>query len=338
MTALVRFLAYNLLVSLVAGALAWLVVRLVVGGLRLRAGTTIFCFLALPVVKSLLLVLGVGVVFPWPSLVFLAWHAQALPFGQLWPWLLLWGISVFLLYRLAVWRARQTLLAGALPATSAAPRLAAAYETVSEAYRRAPRPSCAEELCCVREKPLQPNLLVSEHLDSPLALTDGGAPAILFPSALVSHLDDDELACALAHERAHFVLRRRDWCSAGTLQFLTLLNPVAGLAGEYLHRQEEIACDDLAVSIVPRPETFASMLTKCYRFARGQASGALSARLHLLPRLVGFRPLLSERVERLLAPRDIAPQSASTRPAPSPFVVWLVWGCLAAALFFVGSH
>ncbi len=330
MTALIRFLAYNVLVSLVAGGAAWLVVWLIVRGLGLRAGAVSFCFLALPVVKALLLIVGVGVVFPWPALVFQALHAQALPFAELWPWLLLWGISVFLIYRWAVWRARQTLLRGARPAADLAPRLAAAYDSVGEAYRQAPAPSCADELCCVRETPLHPKLLVAEGLDSPLALTGGGAPAILFPVGLVSQLDDGELACALAHERAHFVLRRRDWCSVGTLQFLTLLDPVAALAGEYLHRQEEIACDDLAVSVVKRPEAFASMLTKAYRFARQHAPGKLSARLRVLPQLVGFRPLLSERVERLLAP-----QAPSARRALSPVVVWLVWGCLVAVLFFI---
>ena len=329
MSAIVRFLAYNLLVSVVAGGLAWLIARLIVHGLRLRAGTMIFCFLALPVFKALLLVLGVGLVFPWPRPVFEAWHAQALPFRQLWPWLLIWAASVVLLYRWAVGRARRTLLTGAIPAADGAPRLAAAYESVIEAYDRAPRPSCADEVCCVRENPLRPNLLVSERLDSPLALTGGGAPTILFPLGLVSQLDDGELACALAHERAHFVLRRRIWCSAGTLQFLTLVNPIAGLAGEYLHRQEEIACDDLAVSAVGQPEAFASMLTKGYRFARRQVPGAWSTRLHVLPRLVGFRPLLSERVERVLAP-----QAASAQP--SPVVVWLVWACLVAVLFSIG--
>lgn len=333
MTALIRFLVFNVLVSLVAGWLAWLLVSAIVRLLALRSAPMSFCFFALPVFKSLFLILGVGLIFTWPAQPFETWHALAVPFRQLWPWLLLWAAAVYLLYRLAVWHARRTLRQDALPAAGVALRLTAAFESIVSAYRGAPRPDCADSLCCVREATLQPKLLVSEHLDSPLALTDRAEPAILFPAGLIAQLDDRELACALAHEMAHFVLRRRDWCSAGTLQFLTLLNPAASLAGEYLHRQEEEACDDLAVSVVGQPELYAGMLTKSYRFARQHAGRALTARLNMLPRLVGFRPLLSERVERLLAP-----QSASVRPTPSPVIVWLIWAALAALLFFSGSH
>ncbi len=333
MTALVRFLVFNVLVSLVVGWLAWLVVSANVRLLALRSAPVSFCFLALPLFKSLFLILGVGFIFAWPGQLFATWHALAVPFDQLWPWLLLWAVAVFLIFRLAVGQARRVLRQDARPAAGAAPRLAAAFESVVDAYHKSPRPSCANGLCSIREAPSRPKLLVSERLDSPLALTVGSEPAILFPAGLIAQLDDQELACALAHEMAHFYLRRRDWCSVGTLQFLTLLNPAASLAGEYLHRQEEEACDDLAVTVVGQPELYAGMLTKSYRFARQHANRALAARLNVVPRLVGFRPLLSERVERLLAPR-----SASVRSTPSPIVIWLVWAGLFALLFFSWSR
>jgi len=174
-----------------------------------------------------------------------------------------------------------------------------------------------------------PRLLVSEHLNSPLALTGGGEPAILFPTSLVSRLDQAELEGALAHEMAHFQLRRPNWCSAGTLQKLTLINPVANLVREYLHRQEEKACDEVAVSIVGQPDMYAAMLTKSYRYAKEQSNPIPLSRLQGLPRLLGFKPLLSERIEHLLHP-----ESQRMGWQASRIIVWVVWAALFGLLFF----
>ncbi len=328
MTVLVRFLIYNLLVSLAAGLLAWLLVWLALRLLRLGPSPLGFCFLGLPALKALLLLWGVGAVFPWPAALFGPLHAQAVPFQKIWPYLLVWTLGLYLVYRLAVARARRALLRAALPATTAAPRLAAALVPLQAAYRQAPCPPDDAALLCACQAGPPPDLLVSERLPSPLALTDGGRPAILFPAGLVAGLDDAELAGALAHELAHFVLRRRQWCSAGTLQVLTLMSPLAGMAGEYLHREEEKACDALAVALTGQPACYAGMLTKSYRFAR-QPARRSAAWLELMPRLAGFRPLLSERVEHLLAPA----RSAPPRPQVLSAAVWLA---LAAVLFFNG--
>ena len=334
MTVLARFLVYNLLASLAAGLLAWLVVMAAVRLLGLRSSALSFCFFGLPVLKSVLILLGVGLFLPWPGWVFEKWHALALPFQSIWPWLLIWTLGVYLVYRLVVWQARQAVLKAARPAPAASPRVAAVFERVGQAYRQTPCPQCSDDLCCVRAPGApEPRLLISERLNSPLALTEGGAPAILFPAGLAPLLNDAELAGALAHEQAHFILRRPNWCSASTLQTLTLIDPVAGLAGEYLHRQVEKACDELAVSVTGQPELYAGMLTKSYRFARQQAGRAAIGRLNVLPRLLGFKPLLSERVEHLLAPASSAAGWRQSR-----VTIWLVWAALVAVLFFSGLH
>ena len=67
---------------------------------------------------------------------------------------------------------------------------------------------------------------------------------IVFPAGLLERLNDGELSAALAHELAHFSLRRASWCSACNLSKLELVSPAALLSAEYLHREEEKAGAD----------------------------------------------------------------------------------------------
>ena len=341
MTPLVRFLIYNLLLSLAAGLAAWLIVMAALRLLRVQSSAQSLYLLSLPLFKSFFILLGLGLVLPWPAQLFENLHRQALRYWQVLPFLLVWAIGVYLAYRLLVRRARQMLLKDARPAAQAAPHLAAIYKAVAEAYTRVPCPTCDDDLCCVVELNQTAELLVSEQLDSPVALTDFGQPALIFPAGLIPLLSDAELAAALAHELAHFILRRPNWCSAGTLQKLTLLNPLTGLMGHYLHRQEEKACDDLALAALMRieafsasgqPELYAGMLTKCYRFAREQKRPVALGGWQPLPRLLGFKPLLSERVEHILSAGGAVGSKKS-----SPLVFWLVWAALFGVLFLSWS-
>jgi Zn-dependent protease with chaperone function len=284
-----------------------------------------FCFISLAFFKSVFILLGLGLIFPWPGEIFASFHNLALPVTQVLPYFLLWSAGIYLLYWLVVRHARQTSLRTARPAPS---RLEDLFKNVMDDYRRNPCPQCEDDLCCPIEQDQPPVLLISDRLNSPLALTDGGEPAILFPASLIAQLTDAELKGALAHEMAHFVLRRPSWCSAGTLQKLTLIHPVAGLAGMYLHLQEEKACDDLAVSIVGQPEVYAEMLIKSYRFARQQAHPTMISNLNLLPRLLGFKPTLSERIEHLFNTT-----TTLKRARPLRVIDWLVWATLLVILF-----
>ncbi len=333
MDLVLRFLEYNLLLSLAAGLVAWLIVLGVVRFLGIRSSSLGFCFFSLPVVKSMLISLGIGLVFPWPAQWFGKWHILALPPWRVLPLLLIWAAGITLVYWLIVKRARQSVLVEAQTAGETAPRLTAAFENVLEGFHKTTCPQCSDDLCCTIELKASPRLLVSTRVNSPLALTDGGEPAILFPAGLVSRLSDAELRGALAHEMAHFYLRLPNWCSAGTLQMITPISPIASLVGEYLHRKEEMACDELAVSILGQPEVYANMLTKSYRYAREQRNHAALGRLQVFPRLVGglvsSKPLLSERVERLL--------SLESTPASwkqSRLVAWVAWALLVLLIFY----
>ncbi len=326
MTLLLRFLIYNLFLSLVAGLLAWLIVLAAVRLLRIRSSSLGFCFYSLPIFKSLLILFGVGLIFPWPKEWFGMWHNQAVSFGWMLPVILIWGVGASLLYGWTVRRTRQAVLQETRLAADANPRLAGIYASVIAEFKKAPCPECGDNLCCPIELKTVPRLLVSERLNTPLALPSDRDPIILFPAGLVAPLSDAELAGALAHELAHFHLRRQNWCSASLLQTLTWIDPVANFTGEYLKRQEEKACDALAVSILGQPETYAGMLMKSYRYAKGHPGKSNIDRLQVLPRLVGFKPLLADRVESLL----FEDKTLTT----SPLIVWLVWGFLLAILFF----
>jgi hypothetical protein len=99
---------------------------------------------------------------------------------------------------------------------------------------------------------------------------DGGAyvigrrhPVIVLDGELLSRLDDDELEGVLAHELAH--VRRRDNFVAGllgTVRDLAFFVPGIGWAVRQLHRERELAADQVAVSATRRPGALASGLLK----------------------------------------------------------------------------
>ena len=315
MNAFSQFLLYNLLASLAAGLVAWFVILAILNGLNIRSLAAKLCFLSLPLIKSSLVLIGVGLVFPWPKPFFSDLHTRALPFKQIEPYLLIWIGSVIIVYGLAVEAARQVALRGARPANQITPRLDAALQQGLVQVGRFSH-------CSKR----QPRLLVSESVTSPAALL-GKDPIIVFPAGLLDHLDDDELAAVLAHELAHFSLRRSFWCSSGWLSKLELVSPSALLSAEYLRREEEKACDEIAAGLLATPADYAALLTKCYRFSslRNQVE---STRLAVLPRLLGLKPLLSERVEYLLSS---AANPVSWRPPR--YVMFLAWALVWFLLF-----
>jgi Zn-dependent protease with chaperone function len=164
-------------------------------------------------------------------------------------------------------------------------------------------------------------------LNSPVALTAGGEPAVIFPSGLVPELNDIELKRALAHELTHFSLRWPGWCSVGLLRKMATVSPTAGLVMTQINREEEKACDDMAVKITGEPEVYADMLLKSYRYALAHQR-SVEGKLNILPRLLGVKPLLTERVERMLHP-----QPAGAGQWQQYVLACFLWFGLAAVLF-----
>lgn len=300
MSAAQSFLLYNLLPSLLAGLVAWTLTMSGMRLLRIDHGALRLSLLSIPLAKSLLVLAGIGIVLPWPRDVFELWRSRALPFGSVLPYLLvLIGISLVgqpVLSR----RSRREALRAARPAGPDDARLVAAFERAAEAFERRHAILCAGTPgCCAAADHPRPRLMVSEgRLHTPTAVTEGD-PVIVFPAGLVDRLGDTELEGALAHEMAHFRFRRISPCTAANLHRFSALTPVAILMASQVRREEEKACDDLTVQALGRPETYADMLLKSYRYAVS-SGGPLLARLRYAPQLLGIRSMLSERIERLV--------------------------------------
>jgi len=88
-------------------------------------------------------------------------------------------------------------------------------------------------------------------------------PLLVVDRQLVARLDDEELEGVLAHELAH--VRRRDTPVAqllGIVRDVMFFVPGGGWAVQQLHRERELAADQLAVRITRRPGALASGLLK----------------------------------------------------------------------------
>jgi beta-lactamase regulating signal transducer with metallopeptidase domain len=325
-----RFLVFNLAASLLAGILAWLLVMAALHLLRLRSAFLHTSFLALPLIKSVLILGGMGLVLPGPVAWFGWVQSQAIaPLAAL-PWIIAWFGLAASVYTFFAWRARRDILKQALhPNESEARRLNAALGNVINAYQQSPCCEAGEILCCISDQiPADPDLLISEQLLSPLALVEAGRPVLLFPRQLLAELEEAELTLVVAHELNHFALRKPFGQSPGFLRGLILFSPIAFLLADYYHREEEKSCDDLAVAIFKQPEAYAKMLLKSYQFARRQSRSGWLKPLPSLPGLLGAKPLISERVERLLTSRP-----AQNAWKIQPLLTGTLWLILVYFLF-----
>ena len=103
-------------------------------------------------------------------------------------------------------------------------------------------------------------------------------PIVVLDADLVADLDPEELEGVLAHELAH--VRRRDTLvaqSLGVLRDLAFFVPGGGWAVRQLHRERELAADQLAVEATRRPGALASGLLKVIE--RGSAAPEACASL-----------------------------------------------------------
>jgi Zn-dependent protease with chaperone function len=324
MTLLGQFLLYNLLPSLVIGFVAWLVLMTAFALLPIRKASLRLSLLFIPLVKSALLLLGLGLILPWPKSLVITWHAQAVPPHQVLPYVLIWAGLAFIISIFVVQRARQHVLHTAQPAP---PRLVNALEDVLLTYRQTAAQTCTNGSQCNPAQVPEPRLLISDDINSPVALTAGGEPMIIFPTGLLSDLTDVELNGAIAHELTHFALRWPSWCSVSLLRKFAIISPAAGLVIMNVSREEEKACDEMAVRVMGDSDAYAEMLLKSYRYALNHAR-PIGGKLQVLPRLLGFKPMLTDRVEQLLHP------PSRVRPGVQLFLTCLLWTILSS-IFFV---
>lgn len=300
MSLLLQFLLYNVLPSVVTGLL---VLGIVVIGIRvfgIRHGSLRACLLTAPIIKSSLVLVGLTLFISWPRDLFLDLQRAAVPPETALPLFLAAGGVALMARWIVRRRGRALVLAGATPADHEA-RLTHALDRVMTAYHV--NDASVDRLCLCGSPPPRPRLMTTDRpLTSPVAVTTG-APTIIIPRSLLAELDDEEIQGALAHEMAHFRLQRPTYCSSELFRALSVLNPLSVVLADYFHREEEQACDDIAVAAVGEPTVYAQMLLKSYRFARRQAQ-PLASPLVVVSQLLGRKPAVSERIERLLGQRS----------------------------------
>ncbi len=107
------------------------------------------------------------------------------------------------------------------------------------------------------------------------------------------------------------------------------MNWAAALVMTHINREEEKAADEMAVRVMGQPEAYADMLLKSYRYALNHAH-PVEGKLQVLPRLLGFRPMLTERVERLLHPSQ-----TPVPPSIQNVLTIILWVGFSVALFAI---
>lgn len=147
-------------------------------------------------------------------------------------------------------------------------------------------------------------------------------PVVVLGADLLEQLDEQEIEGVLAHELAH--VRRRDTLVAtllGALRDVTFFVPGGGWAVQQLHRERELAADQLAVTATKRPGALASGLLKVLESA--------PSKTHACAALVPSGDLVG-RVRVLVD--DRAPATRLRRASEHLLVIGVVATATAGAL------
>jgi len=267
MNALADLLLYNVGASLLSGLWVLAVVLLVVRMLRIQSAELRTHLLAIPLLKSTLVLFGLCTVMPIPATFWSSVQDRAVSFESLGPFLLIAvGLGII---SIRSWRRRRVsaLTAGSEPLREEE-RAAAISRGVVERLARASRTG----LCCrgyrLGERLSEPRLFRTER-NTLSTMVAHNPPSVLLPAALERELDDDELEAVLAHELAHVALDRPSSCwDPRWLRALGWLSPGGWTVSHLLATEEELACDEIAVRATGNPDALASALIKSYKLQR----------------------------------------------------------------------
>ncbi|EDM35767.1 peptidase M56, BlaR1 [Pedobacter sp. BAL39] len=116
---------------------------------------------------------------------------------------------------------------------------------------------------------------LSEQINVPLVI-GYFKPVVLFPMALATQLDIEQVEAILIHELSH--IRRNDYLlnliKTG-IETLLFFNPFVWLSGRAINIEREHACDDLVLKFTGTPVTYAHALLKL-EILKDKSSPALS--------------------------------------------------------------
>jgi Zn-dependent protease with chaperone function len=167
-----------------------------------------------------------------------------------------------------------------------------------------------------------PRIAIVERCPGGAYVVGTRRPVIVLGRDLLDQLDPEEAEGVLAHELAH-VKRRDNLVSVGlgTLRDLAFFVPGGGWAVRQLHRERELAADQVAVEVTRRPGALAAGLLKALESGRSTANPCAA-----------FAPStdLVDRVRMLV--EDAPPVSRVRRGSETVAVAAVVAGATAVAL------
>ena len=143
-------------------------------------------------------------------------------------------------------------------------------------------------------------LLESALVQAPMAI-GFFKPLILLPIGLVNQLSPVEVEAILAHELAH--ITRRDWLFnllQALIEAVFYFHPAIWWISATIRAERENCCDDAAVALTGNRLAYAKTLVRLQDMARTHTPPALALGIDGAPPLLRRRPLLLERVRRIL--------------------------------------
>ena len=147
-------------------------------------------------------------------------------------------------------------------------------------------------------RPVQ--LLESALVQTPVAI-GFFKPLILLPLGMVNRISAAEVEAILAHELAH--IARRDWLFnllQALIDALFYYHPAVWWISATIRAERENCCDDTAVTLTGNRLAYAKTLVRLQDLAKNAKTPALALGIEGTPGLMRRRPLLLERIKRIL--------------------------------------
>ncbi len=143
-------------------------------------------------------------------------------------------------------------------------------------------------------------LLESALVKAPMAL-GFFKPLILLPIGMANQLSPVEVEAILAHELAH--IARRDWLFnliQAIIEALFYFHPAVWWIAATIRAERENCCDDTAVALTGNRLLYAKTLVRLQDITRPAPVPSLTLGIDGAPNLLRRRPLLLERIKRIL--------------------------------------
>ena len=148
----------------------------------------------------------------------------------------------------------------------------------------------------------RPDILIISDDDHILYSKTGKEPAIYISTGLIESLTTEQVQTSIAHEIAHVERSRRPLLiTIYLLRIIMFFNPVVLLQFRKVAQEEELICDDIAVSLTKKPQALAEALKKLYHTSEEDNSHKHITLSRIKDNLedYGHNVLIENRIRRL---------------------------------------